>query len=57
MKEITETCSQRKGFCEIQVIETAEPKPKNIRIGCVTHHTFLPEQQVTCDGNNLPFFS
>ena len=43
MKEITERCSQRKGFCEIQVVETAEPKPKNIRIGCVTHCTFLHE--------------
>ena len=43
MKEITERCSQCKGFCEIQVVETAESKPKNIRIGCVTHCAFLPE--------------
>lgn len=43
MKEITEACSQYKGFCEIQVVETLASKPKNIRIGCVTHGVFLPE--------------
>lgn len=43
MKEITETCPKCEGLCEIQVVETLAPKPKNIRIGCVTHFVFLPE--------------